>query len=68
MSLLFGGNLADRCGLVQTGSDKSGSLVFFLVGGHRAARCGQVWFLGVFLSWRAFGGRLRTAAESYGQV
>ena len=42
MSLLVGGNLADRCGEVQTGADKSVSWVSFSVGRHLAEICGQL--------------------------
>ena len=52
---------------MRTGADNSGSWLSFLVDGHLADRCGQVWFLGI-LSWRTFGGQVRTAEDKSGSL
>ena len=39
-----------------------------LDGGHLPDRCGQIWFLDVSLSWRIFGGQMRTGADKSGQL
>ena len=53
----------DRCGQVRT--TLAPGCLSKLAGIWRtgADRCGQLWFLGVSLSWRAVGGQVRTSAD-----